>query len=135
MPKRLLSLFLLLTILVPTSLFGASLHRCRMMGDRLMENAGRPSCCSHAAPAVKEKEGSGNLSHRCDINPAAMGLQPVTVTYHPQLELYYPAEFVPAFVVTRPPSDLTSRFSSAVLHCLSPGNGPPVFLRNCSFLI
>jgi len=135
MLKRLLTLFLLLSFLVPTSLLASTLHRCPKMDGQLMEAAGGMACCSQAALQSSASDGVVHLSHRCDISPTAVEHQPATATFKTQLESPYSAEFVPTFIVSRSPSDCSSPFPAGVLRFFPPGNAPPVFLRNCSFLI
>jgi hypothetical protein len=135
MLKRLLTLFLLLSFLVPTSLFASTLHRCPQMDGQLMDAADGMPCCSQAAPQSSAGDGVVHLSHRCDLSPTAVEHQPATATFKTQLESPYPAGLVPTIIASRSPSDCPSPFPAGVLHFLPPGNALPVFLRNCSFLI
>ncbi len=135
MPKRLLTLFLLFALLIPASLSASGLHRCRTMGDSMMEGAGHSSCCGTTARAVSEDNSTTRLSHRCETGSSATEKQPATAVYKIQQEISGPADFVAPFVFSRQLPELTSRYTAGVIHLLSSGNRPPVFLRNCSFLI
>jgi hypothetical protein len=135
MPKRLLTFFLLLTVLVPTSLLGSTLHRCSMMDGQSMDRGGQPSCCAKISPLPQENDGAVHLSHQCDISPGAIDRQPATTTFKSQYESPYPAECVPETIVSHLSSEFLSRFPAGASYFPFVGNRQPVFLRNCSFLI
>ncbi len=135
MLKCLLTLFLLLSLLVPASLLASTLHHCPKMDGQLMEAGGGMDCCSQAASQSSADDGVVHLSHRCDISPTAVEHQPATATFKTQFESPYPVEFVPTFIFSHSSSVCSSPFPAGVLHFLPPGNASPVFLRNCSFLI
>jgi hypothetical protein len=135
MSKRLLTFLVLLTVLVPASLLGSTLHRCGMMDGQSMDRGGQPPCCAKVSSGHQGNDGAVQLSHRCDISPGAIDRQPATTTFKSQYESPYPAECVPETIVFHLSSEFLSLFPAGASYFPIVGNRQPVFLRNCSFLI
>ena len=130
MLMRLSTFLLLVTLFFPGSVLGGFGHRCQPT-DRLS----RTSCCQGTKSSLPVQAPYEHLSHRCDVDLMASGQQLATNGQKHLIDDAQPADAAFSVIdIFRLPK--SSRNPLPVpLYFHHSGNGPPAFLRNCSFLI
>jgi hypothetical protein len=130
MPTRFFTLLLLVTLFFPGGVFGAFAHRCQPT-DQLS----RVSCCQGAKSQQPAQDLYKHLSHRCDIDLTTSGQQ-LAISGHKNLvDDVQATDAVLATCYSLHPLESPRTITAIDLHLHRPGDGPPAFLRNCSFLI
>lgn len=130
MLPRLFTCLLLLTLFFPGSVLGGFGHRCQPTDKSV-----RASCCQEGKSKPLAQAPYEHLSHRCDAVLTPSVQQLVNTGYKYSIDNGPSAEAVVFVAAVLHFPDSSSKFFSAGLHLYCPGNGPPVFLRNCSVLI
>ena len=130
MLTRVFTLLLLVTLFFPGGVFGAFAHPCQPT-DQLS----RVSCCQGAKSKQLVQSPYRQLSHRCDIDLMASGQQLATTGQKNLIDDAQSTDDVLYVPCSLHPFESLRTLISIGLHLHPSGNGPPAFLRNCSFLI
>lgn len=129
---RFLTFFLVLGVVFPSGVFSTAGHRCGM-GD-VGASVTTSSCCRGMEHALPAAGGIAQLTHHCPIDRTSVP-QVAAVNPKPQIDTGIPFEtdLAPMSflrLVTQNPSSFSMRPSPRAR-----GEGVPVFLRTCTFLI
>lgn len=129
MLARLTALFLAQAMVVPSGAIGALLFVCQMDGQA------RTSCCCESAD--EEAESSATVERRscCDVHVTMGGQPPATLDHvTQQLERHSVAVVLPIAWRGPQPRQLGLLLPLGA-RAPPPGTGPPIYIRNCSYLI
>lgn len=128
---RFLTFLLMLGLVWPSGVFGAAGHRCGM-GDR--PSVATSSCCRGMEQALPAAGGLAQLTHPCQIEVISVP-QVAAVNVKTQIDTGIQLKTHPA-----PPAFLRLITQNIRSFSMPPsprarGEGVPVFLRTCTFLI
>lgn len=127
---RLMTSLLVLTVVFPVGIFGASLHRCEMDSSVRVS-----SCCEGTAKVSPPSDGLMQMSHQCSDVSAPSDIQPATVGQKSQIDPLFSADVSIVSASSIRISTQTCKVLTLPDFSHRPASCTPVFLRTCSFLI